>query len=356
MIKHLLTRLLAGAALIPLLFIGVVSAPSGASTAPRVATVSASYLGHYRYEVTFTLSAQYSFIVPGTLWISQPTSSPLACAVKVVRPGRTKCEVNLATATSALAYIGVRYNSSRGAEIYFDDALKTHLPKSVTSPTNLQLPLIAPATESCTSPGNCVAVGAGAPYLLGAYGYVAVTDTEVAGTWGVVQYVTFASTVDTDGASILTNVACPSVGNCTAVGTDASGLFAVGEVAGAWTPAQDISKGSMNNANGGLTFSSVACANADTCLAIGNNNGENPFVVADNSGVWGAAQAIALVKGSLQKPPTLTCTASGTCRVVGLFKTNREVLKQFTYLETDGAKGDTTVKVLSGALAWAESN
>ncbi|HEY5265635.1 MAG TPA: hypothetical protein VIJ40_02360 [Acidimicrobiales bacterium] len=255
--------------------------------------------------------------------------------------------MNLVSVASATAELIVQYHGAHGSGFSYTLHVKTHLPTSVTSPPVLLGGLNA---EACTSVGNCTGVGGG-------FDFVAITEDEIAGVWSQPQILSFANTADANGASLLTNVTCSSIGNCTAVGTDASGLMTASEISGVWGNGQDISMGNVSNRSGVVEWSKLVCSSAGNCTALGDSNGQNPFVVSEVSGVWGTAKLLAVTEGrSMYASPSLSCTVSGTCRVVGLSTSRKGVLEQFTFAETNGAPGTYSTKVLSAAQAWAAAD
>jgi hypothetical protein len=95
---------------------------------------------------------------------------------------------------------------------------------------------------SCTSAGNCVAVGA---YCSQPSQSQAFIVTERHGSWGKATAVPGLAVLNTGNSAGLSQVACASAGNCSAVGTytikpEDVPLFTVSEVHGAWGNAATV--------------------------------------------------------------------------------------------------------------------
>ncbi len=177
-----------------------------------------------------------------------------------------------------------------------------------------------PTSVSCASATDCVAVGWGKIIL-----------NETGGTWSSMITPAPANSWSLQ-APWLFSVACPSVGNCVAVGTytDASNepvpaaLIAT-ETDGSWSaleaplPADAVQGG----ANTGL--SDVVCSSVGNCTAIGTytaSDGQAGLIVTESAGTWSATRA-PLPANAGSRPPQLTsvaCPSAGDCAVVGYYQ------------------------------------
>ena len=89
---------------------------------------------------------------------------------------------------------------------------------------------------SCTSPGNCTAVGF---YVPSPGSSEPIVATEVSGAWAPVMPVGVPKGATPGGFDFLSSVSCPSAGNCTAVGKyvgSTNYAIAISEAAGHWAP------------------------------------------------------------------------------------------------------------------------
>jgi len=215
---------------------------------------------------------------------------------------------------------------------------------------------------SCTSAGNCVAVGSdGKPIYV----------TEANGSWGPITEV---ENSPGSGDGILDAVDCPSVGNCVAVGETTGlnpGPLVMRESGGSWdTPYvltgsyegtgnltgvsctsnsictmvgwDNISTSSQNYADllvGSLdsdnvqtftgiadnpeesygSFDAISCTAESTCTAVGVDGNAEPFVATTSSGGW-VMQEISATNGSDDFPGDfvgVSCPSVGNCVAVG---------------------------------------
>ena len=180
---------------------------------------------------------------------------------------------------------------------------------------------------SCPSNDSCVAAGS----YDTVNGQTAVVLTQNGGTWTASAVALPSDAVPDSPGSVLNAVHCASVGNCTAVGSYASGpsettpLLAV-QTNGVWsnvvapTPSDMISN--VDN-----QYYDISCSTANNCLALGgyyNGAGELPLLGVETNGVW-SQQPVALPAGSGPSPGGVdgselysgTCTQQGECQMFG---------------------------------------
>jgi hypothetical protein len=158
------------------------------------------------------------------------------------------------------------------------------------------------------------------------------------------------------GPSVLRSVACGAVASCAAVGiyTDNNGLIQGlidTSADSTWTSVEAPLPGNAFNdgvqfAPAGLT--SVACATANSCVAIGNYtgfNGDTGLIDTLSEGTWTAAEApLPLGAPTVQQNLNLSavaCPAVGSCVVVGRYT-------------DDAGNGQGLIDTLSGGV-WSSS-
>lgn len=135
--------------------------------------------------------------------------------------------------------------------------------------------------------------------------------------------------------TIMTDLVCPSAGNCVAGGTyqytgnptDNWSSFIVNEVNGTWQHAEEIpGLAELMGAGGDASVWSIACSAAGDCSAVGNYFTENftsegGFVADEVNGVWQPALEMpglaALATGGAAEPLTVSCGAPGYCLAGG---------------------------------------
>ena len=229
-----------------------------------------------------------------------------------------------------------------------------------------QLPSISGATYtspndmSCPSVNNCVIVGSFDDES--EHGFIM---SESNGTWGSPAVIDYPSS---GTPARLTNVSCPSVGNCTAVGSFQDGFntytFALSERNGQWGTGEqlassdfvapnalscwapgyctliveDVTQGSipavMNQTNyvwdaspTPLSFptypsnnylQSISCPSAGNCTAIGTNNVNFGIAIEERNGSWQEGTNLANPPGyATAQLTSVSCSSPGNCTAVG---------------------------------------
>jgi hypothetical protein len=173
---------------------------------------------------------------------------------------------------------------------------------------------------SCSSSGNCAAVGGLTPPPSGTVEPGTIHPfyaTELNGFWGT-------ATVPSDppvSSGSLTSLSCPSAVVCGAAGLVlASGnntVFTMDEVSGKWV-GEEVSHADSTIS----TFGAIACTGPDTCVIDGSLNfgfaGTRPFVdeqTPANFAAWGTATSAPFNLTSTQGGYAwrIACAQSGTC-------------------------------------------
>ncbi len=182
---------------------------------------------------------------------------------------------------------------------------------------------------SCPAQGYCVAVGS---YAGSGNGTLAVS--EVAGAWQTGTTLPSVSGEITDGG-VLDSVSCTSVGNCVAVGTStiSKGLIEptiATQTSGAWSKPL-LPTLPNGDGEGGPTTLSVSCPAAGQCVIAGtdypSNGPELPMIIAQSNGRWQTAETLGPLSGALADSNqvislgAIDCAAIGQCTAVGNDKT-----------------------------------
>lgn len=216
---------------------------------------------------------------------------------------------------------------------------------------------------SCVSPGNCAAVGK----FLNAEAFVMTSSN---GVWGQATRVTFPDGVrNATPFERLEQVSCTSVGNCTAVGNfrNATGTtggpneqaeaFTVSLTNGVWGQARPVvfANGVTQNSAPRAYFRSVSCSSPGNCTAVGrfrnsSPNGNEMFVTTSTNGVWSDATPVVFTSGVqptqtsdwYQNPMSISCASAGNCAVVGGFTNTAGDFEAFTLTSTNGVWGQAT--------------
>ncbi len=220
---------------------------------------------------------------------------------------------------------------------------------------------------SCPSAGNCVAVGS---YTDAGANNQAMLATETAGTWGTARALALPASAEAmqglHGATLY-SVSCTSIGNCVAVGSyvdtsNARQPMLVEEDHGVWGAVQTLTlPANANTAPGGQysRLTSVSCTPASgaarlkgpgTCLAVGtyidNTTSLNDliFVASESNNVWTGTQLLLPPDADATQPtgldqfngPAVSCTGVGDCVVVGAYVAAPDSLNAMHAEQTSG--------------------
>jgi hypothetical protein len=195
-------------------------------------------------------------------------------------------------------------------------------------------PNVSLGSVSCAAPGDCGAVGT---YADSSHNNHWLLLSESGGSWSPGIEATLppnAGPIPNRGDSPA-SVSCPSVGNCSAVGTyvDTSGNeqgLLVSESGGSWTSGVEATlpanaaQAPFPNLEGPV---SVSCASAGNCTAVGryalSSFRQRPFLLSESGGTWLRGVQPALPANANQAGDadleSVSCAAGGDCSAVGLY-------------------------------------
>jgi hypothetical protein len=219
---------------------------------------------------------------------------------------------------------------------------------------------------SCWSAGNCSAVGS---YLDGTQpiGHSeAIVVNEVRGTWKSAQEVKLPSDANVNPFALMNQITC-TAGRCVGVGSYAGtngttqGLIVNG-VNGTWTRGLTVALPANANAYPVANVSEVACVSALNCTALGTYTsvtGQNEgFTITELSGTWQRALAMTMPSDAAANPHTffygyggLACSSVGNCSAGGQYLVGTTLYEGFFINEVDGVwQPATQMQMPSGAL------
>ena len=269
----------------------------------------------------------------------------------------TKWKLPKALVTAAVAILGVAVAGGTAATAYAQTTTATvttagahqtgvSTARASTWSSATSIPgLTYVADLTCTSSGNCVAVGSGTGSAGGAD-----VATERNGIWGAAQGFATGGKSAVPVAGVI-GVACSSQGNCVAAGSQSSAWVA-SEKGGTWGKAQLISGSTVN-----ASLSAVSCVPNGGCTAVGSlhpnpNERElsNGMAVTESDGTWGKPRVVLEPKASswpVFALNSVSCTARGDCTAGGYlynggeggYQENSSVL----VAETNGVWGAATL-------------
>ncbi len=196
---------------------------------------------------------------------------------------------------------------------------------------------------SCASPGNCAAGGL---YTNRSVNRQAFVVSEQNGSWRKAIRVPGPGALNAGGGAGVNSVSCGSAGNCAAGGfyTDGHGhgqAFVVSERNGTWGKPIEVPGSGALNKGGGAGVLSVSCASAGNCAAGGRYTGAHvafqAFVVSERNGAWGKAIAVIPNAGGAAVATSVSCASAGNCAAVGFYSDGH--LRAFVISETNGTWG-----------------
>ena len=230
-------------------------------------------------------------------------------------------------------------------------------------------PNIIPSSLACASTGACAAVGT---YINPLQNSLGLLLSEAGGQWSTSSGATLpadaapAGTVG-DQTVVLSSVACPLAGSCTAVGwyfdndENSEGLL-ITQKGGSWQPGTEVTLPA--NAVGGLEKQSagldwISCASLGNCLATGvytdigyNSQG---LLLPEVNGIWQAGIESPLPHNAAgvqyAAADQSDCTATGDCVVIGQYNDHRGNVLAYTLNEHDNVWGHATELRLPPASA-----
>jgi hypothetical protein len=189
-----------------------------------------------------------------------------------------------------------------------------------------------------------------------------------AGTGGTAIEVPGLGSLNQGGQARLTSVSCGSAGNCVAGGfyTDGSGhgqAFVVRETDGKWYRAIEVPRSAFLNAGGSAGVSSVSCASAGNCAALGyytDGSGHGQaFVFSQTDGTWGSAIKLpgygTLNKLGYLDSASVSCASAGNCSAVGGYRDGSSRSQVFVVSETNGTWATAIKMPSAGILNWGGS-
>ena len=151
---------------------------------------------------------------------------------------------------------------------------------------------------SCAAPSACVAGGSYGDRSGKAQAFVVSGRN---GAWGRAMAVPGLAALNRGGAADIESLACPSAGNCAALGSyrpspTRNQVYVVNERHGRWAKARPLPGFAALNKGGYVGTVSVSCASAGNCAAGGQYEDSSGFlhgfVVTERNGAWGMAQKV----------------------------------------------------------------
>ncbi len=163
-------------------------------------------------------------------------------------------------------------------------------------------------------------------------------------------------------------LACPSVGNCTAVGEyrDSAGHeqgFLMSETGGTWGTAVEAPLPANVGPNPQVALDRLSCPSAGNCTAVGNytepsRNGWQGFLVGETAGTWSATAIVPSLPANASPNQEermeiggISCTSVGNCTAMGNYTDRSGDLEGFLWTETAGVWGTAVEETLPANAA-----
>ena len=203
-------------------------------------------------------------------------------------------------------------------------------------------PDVSVVSVSCASAGNCSAVGR---YRNMSGNFQGLLLSETSGTWQRGVQAILPANAGSKPFAWFDSVSCSSPGNCAAVGFynnsgNSHGLL-VTETSGTWQPGVEAVLPANGSHTGDVTINSVSCASAGNCTAVGsyfdNATNGHGMLLTESSGTWqqgiepplpANADALALT--------SVSCVSAGNCTVVGAYDDSSHHIQGLLLTESSG--------------------
>ena len=330
--------------------------PAGASTAGASqllgvgCTADGSFCvaaGSYQKSST---SGDYPMVInSGTSAHALALTLPKGAAKK---PMADATDAWCASSTSCVATGFYRYSANKGKYNKpfiatmgaggWNKATNIPLPKNNATPTNATLSRI-----SCSSPGNCGAVGTyrdkDGDIEIGGY-------IEEGGKWITSHWIVVPLDAPKKGKTVIPyGISCTATGECVGVGkyNNAAGVvkpFIFTSTGGTWNNGFSINlPGDATSAAG--DFHAVSCPDSGDCIAVGNytsSTGPALFAVTESGGHWDTNAVRIPVSpsdgASNPKPQVngLSCVDAATCDAVGFYTSNANLISALSVAYSTG--------------------
>jgi hypothetical protein len=224
---------------------------------------------------------------------------------------------------------------------------------------------------SCWSAGNCSAVGSYLDGIQPVGHSEGMVVNEVRGTWVRAQEVKLPTDANANPYALLNQITCTK-GRCVGVGSyiGANGTtqgLAVNGVNGTWAGGIAVALPANANAYPVADVSEVACVSATNCTALGtytNVTGQNEgFTVTELKGTWQRALAMSMPTDAATNPHTffygyggLACASIGNCSAGGQYLVGATQYEGFFINEVNGIWQPATQMKLPGGALMAGKN
>ena len=177
---------------------------------------------------------------------------------------------------------------------------------------------------ACPSAGNCSAVG---EYLDGKGRFQGLLLSQRSGTWSRGVMAGLSPGAGNPELTQLTSVSCASAANCEAVGNYGSSGLLLDETFGIWHRGTGPTLPDDAAQPGSTTLGSVSCGRSGVCAAVGSYQSglrqQQGFLLMGRAGAWHQGRAVVPLDGAQGTGSvnltSVSCPAEGRCGLVGDF-------------------------------------
>jgi hypothetical protein len=223
-------------------------------------------------------------------------------------------------------------------------AVEATLPNNSASSASVSL-----TSVSCASAGNCTAVGG---YRDNADNNEGLMLTETGGVWSTGIEATLPADAGQFPDGFVNSVSCRSAGNCTAVGTyetssSSEGLLLT-ETGGVWSTGVEASLPADAATDASVLLPSVSCGSVGNCTAVGSyensSNNVAALLLTETGGVWGTGVAVSLppnaaTTGAFAGLSSVSCASADDCGAVGAYDDNSDTVQGLLLTKVSGVWG-----------------
>jgi hypothetical protein len=240
-------------------------------------------------------------------------SNPKVSLVRVSCPTAGNCGAIGYYTDSSTIQRGLLLSETAGT---WSTGVEVSLPADAAPAEGLDLNDVA-----CPAAGDCTVVGEYYDSSIHLHGLLV---SETSGTWGAGAEATPPADASANGDVLLSRVACPSLGNCTAVGAYDAGSdnrqgMVLSQTSGTWGTATAAPLPAGAGSNQDVFLNDLACPSVDNCTAYGDyfdtGGASRGLLLTEASGTWAALEAPAPVNAgsSLDLSAPISCASAGNC-------------------------------------------
>ncbi len=221
-------------------------------------------------------------------------------------------------------------------------------------------PNVALSSVSCSSPGDCTAVGT---YVDSSNSPEGLLLSEHSGVWSRGVEAVLPANAATGGTGLsdhdlcdtrspcvdITSVSCAAAGECAAVGSyNASSVSGQGlllsESSGVWTRGVQAVLPAPTASDAGAGLSSVSCSSPGACTAVGSydfgTGNSQGLLVSENSGKWasGVQATLSVAAGAVGNTEinSVSCASPGNCAAGGSYRNGANSQEGLLLSESEG--------------------